>query len=140
MQRKNPIEAHDIGIVSDSKKVTRCAYIDKLISFVTVDKLKPLKIVINPGNGTAGLVIDELEKLLKKNGVNANFIKMHHFPDPTFPNGIPNPMLEENRLVPSEVLKREKADFGVAFDGDFDRFLFLMKWVILYLQNILLVC
>ena len=121
VQRKNPIEAHDIGIVSDIKKVTRCAYIDKLISFVTVDKLKPLKIVINPGNGTAGLVIDELEKLLKKNGVNANFIKMHHFPDPTFPNGIPNPMLEENRLVTSEVIKREKADFGVAFDGDFDR-------------------
>ena len=60
---------------------------------MTVDKLKPLKIVINPGNGT-GLVIDELEKLLKKM-VNANFIKMHHFPDPTFPNGIPNPMLKK---------------------------------------------
>ena len=60
-------------------------------------KLKPLKIVLNSGNGAAGPVIDVIEKTLKKNGVKFEFIKVCHEPDPSFPHGIPNPLLEENR-------------------------------------------
>ena len=49
---------------------------------------------------------------------------MHHDPDPTFPNGIPNPLLEENRSSTANAVVSEKADFGVAFDGDFDQCFF----------------
>jgi phosphomannomutase len=82
--------------------------------------LKPLKIVVNAGNGGAGLIIDKLEPHLP-----FVFVKVHHQPDGTFPNGIPNPMLEENRASTIEAIRESKADFGIAWDGDFDRcFLF----------------
>jgi phosphomannomutase len=95
-------------------------YIEHLLSYVDLGKLKPLKIVVNAGNGGAGLVIDKLESRLP-----FTFIKVHHEPDGTFPNGIPNPMLEENRVSTVEAIKASGADFGIAWDGDFDRcFLF----------------
>ena len=81
--------------------------------------LKPLKIVSNPGNGGAGLVIDLIE-----NDLPFQFVKLHHEPDGTFPHGVPNPMLEENRAVTVQTVLREKADIGIAFDGDFDRCFF----------------
>lgn len=57
-----------------------------------------------------------------------NFIKVNNNPDGTFPNGVPNPLLMENREATAKVVREEKADLGVAFDGDFDRcFIFLMK-------------
>ncbi len=96
------------------------AYVAHLLSYVDVNKLRPLKIVVNAGNGGAGLVIDQLEPHLP-----FNFIKVHHEPDGRFPNGIPNPMLEENRASTSEAIRAARADFGIAWDGDFDRcFLF----------------
>jgi phosphomannomutase len=99
---------------------TSSAYIAHLLSYVDKAVLKPLKIVVNAGNGGAGLVIDQLEAHLP-----FKFIKVHHEPDGTFPNGIPNPMLEENRASTIEAIKAHKADFGIAWDGDFDRcFLF----------------
>jgi phosphomannomutase len=99
---------------------TGAAYIAHLLSYVDVKKLKPLKIVVNAGNGGAGLVIDALEPHLP-----FKFIKIHHEPDGHFPNGIPNPMLEENRAPTAEAVRRHGADFGIAWDGDFDRcFLF----------------
>ena len=80
---------------------------------------------MNSGNGAAGPVIDELEKQLNNGGIETQFVFVHHEPDSSFPNGIPNPLLEENRVSTSKVIIAEKADFGVAFDGDFDRcFLF----------------
>ncbi|HUR42351.1 MAG TPA: phosphomannomutase [Verrucomicrobiae bacterium] len=95
-------------------------YVKHLLSYVDASKLKPLKIVVNAGNGGAGVVIDALEKHLP-----FTFIKVHHEPDGSFPNGIPNPLLEENRPATIEAVKQHKADFGVAWDGDFDRcFLF----------------
>ena len=95
-------------------------YVAHLLSYVDLSKLKPLKIVVNAGNGGAGLVIDKLEPHLP-----FEFIKVHHEPDGNFPNGIPNPMLEENRAPTIEAIKKAKADFGIAWDGDFDRcFLF----------------
>ena len=87
-------------------------------------KLKPLKIVINAGNGAAGPTLDALNEKYSEIGIKTNFVFVHHDPDPTFPNGIPNPLLEENRSSTADAIINEKADFGVAFDGDFDRCFF----------------
>ena len=112
------------GHVSDVKQIAREAYLAKLLSFIDIKKLKPLKVLINSGNGAAGPVIDALRKVLAANGVFTDFVLVNHQPDSSFPNGIPNPLIEENRLATVNALKREKADFGVAFDGDFDRCFF----------------
>ena len=85
-----------------------------------MQSLKPLKIVINSGNGTAGPIIDALEVALEASGVKVRFLRVNHKPD-LFPSGIPNPLLQENHAATGDVVKYEKADFGVAFDGDFDR-------------------
>ena len=106
------------------KQIAREAYLAKLLSFIDIKKLKPLKVLINSGNGAAGPVIDALRKVLAANGVFTDFVLVNHQPDSSFPNGIPNPLIEENRLATVNALKREKADFGVAFDGDFDRCFF----------------
>jgi phosphomannomutase len=99
---------------------TMKAYIAHLLSYVEVGKLKPLKIVVNAGNGGAGLIIDQLEPHLP-----FQIIKIHHEPDGHFPNGIPNPMLEENRAPTIAAIRAHRADLGIAWDGDFDRcFLF----------------
>lgn len=109
----------------DRAEMACAAYVQKLLSFVSSAALKPLKIVVNSGNGAAGATFDALEKGLKTAGVSAEFIRVHHDPDPSFPNGIPNPLLPENHAATADVVLREGADFGVAFDGDFDRcFLF----------------
>ncbi len=94
-------------------------YIQHLRSYLDVSKLKKLKVVVNAGNGGAGAVIDSLEKFLP-----FEFIKIHHNPDGTFPNGVPNPMLEENRLSTINAIKEHKADLGIAWDGDYDRCFF----------------
>ena len=90
-----------------------------------LSSLRPFKIVIDSGNGAAGPTIDALNKRMLEKSVNTNFVYINHNPDPSFPNGIPNPMIEANRSLIANVIIEEKADFGVAFDGDFDRcFLF----------------
>ncbi|MDX2350257.1 MAG: phosphomannomutase CpsG, partial [Porticoccus sp.] len=96
------------------------AYIEHLLTYVDKSKLKPLKIVVNAGNGTAGPVLDALQSHLP-----FEFIKVNHEPDGTFPNGIPNPLLPENRHHTTDAVREHGADFGIAWDGDFDRcFLF----------------
>jgi phosphomannomutase/phosphomannomutase/phosphoglucomutase len=76
--------------------------------------------VVNAGNGSAGPAIDRLEPHLP-----FRLIKLQHEPDGRFPNGVPNPLLPENRAATSRAIVAAKADFGVAWDGDFDRcFLF----------------
>jgi len=98
----------------------RQAYIDHLLGYVTADQLKPLKIVANAGNGCAGPVIDQLEQRLP-----FSFVKLQFKPDGTFPNGVPNPLLPENREATAKAVRDNGADFGIAWDGDFDRcFLF----------------
>ena len=112
------------GAVLSKTVEARAAYVEKVLGFVDCTSLRPLKIVINSGNGAAGPTVDAVtEKLLEK-GIKANFFCVHHDPDPTFPNGIPNPLLEENRSSTANAVVSEKADFGVAFDGDFDRCFF----------------
>ena len=100
-------------------------YLEHLLGYIDLSQLKPLKLVVNPGNGCAGPVIDAFEAEFKKRGVPVTFIKVHHQPDPTFPNGIPNPLLVENREATSSAVIEHQADMGIAWDGDFDRcFLF----------------
>ena len=95
-------------------------YVSHLLSYLDLSKLKPLKIVVNAGNGGAGAVVDQIEQYLP-----FKFIKVNHNPDGTFPNGVPNPMLEDNRASTIAAIREHKADFGIAWDGDYDRcFLF----------------
>jgi len=95
-------------------------YIRHMLSYVETGSLKPLKLVVNAGNGCAGIAIVGLEEHLP-----FEFIKLHLEPDGTFPNGIPNPLLPENRAATIEAVRAHNADMGIAWDGDFDRcFLF----------------
>ena len=98
---------------------TSGAYVEHLLSYVDVSALKPLKIVVDSGNGGAGRVIDLLEPHLP-----IDFIKLHHEPDGNFPNGVPNPLLPENRAATIAAVRRHGADLGIAWDGDFDRCFF----------------
>ncbi len=98
---------------------TSSAYVSHLLTYIKTDQLKPLKIVCTAGNGGAGRVVDLLEPHLPY-----EFIKLHHEPDGTFPNGVPNPLVEENRSVTADAVRREGANLGIAWDGDFDRCFF----------------
>jgi phosphomannomutase len=95
-------------------------YVEHLLGYADRAGLKPFKVVVNAGNGGAGTVIDMLEPHLP-----FEVIKLFHEPDGSFPNGVPNPLLPENRQTTADAVKEHGADVGVAWDGDFDRcFLF----------------
>jgi len=102
----------------------RDVYATKICSFIDPAKLKPLKILVNAGNGTAGPAFDEIAKQLTDQGAPLTFIRMDHEPDSSFPNGIPNPLLPENRPRTATAVIEHDVDFGVAWDGDFDRCFF----------------
>lgn len=102
----------------------RSLYVSRLISFISLREVKPMKITINGGNGAVGPTFDQLEQELRKQDIELDFHKIFMTPDSSFPNGIPNPLLEENRRITSYETKNSKSDFGVAFDGDFDRCFF----------------
>lgn len=91
-------------------------YINYLLSFIQPERMSPLKLVVNGGNGCAGPVIDLLEKYLP-----FTFIKLNHEPDGNFPNGVPNPLLPEKRELTARAVREYGADMGIAWDGDFDR-------------------
>ena len=97
----------------------KAQYLEHLQGYVDVARLRPLKVVVNAGNGGAGLIVDELEPHLP-----FEFVKLNHEPDGTFPHGVPNPMLEENRAVTAEAVRASGADLGLAWDGDYDRCFF----------------
>jgi len=100
-------------------------FVQHLLGYIKAENFKPLKIVVNSGNGAAGHVVDALEQAFSKLSIPIEFVKVHHKPDATFPNGIPNPLLPDNRADTSAAVLAHQADFGVAWDGDFDRcFLF----------------
>ncbi|MFP1738856.1 phosphomannomutase CpsG [Lonsdalea quercina] len=107
------------------KENTLPAYVEHILSYINLDNLTPLKLVVNSGNGAAGHVIDAIEAIFKQKSVPVEFIKVHHQPDGHFPNGIPNPLLPECRADTANAVCETGADMGIAFDGDFDRcFLF----------------
>jgi len=100
-------------------------YLMHLCEYLDLAKLKPLTLVVNAGNGAAGHIIDALELLFSHKNIPISFVKVHHEADGDFPNGIPNPLLPENRADTAKAVIDAKADMGIAWDGDFDRcFLF----------------
>lgn len=107
-----------------SKTNILSAYVDHLLTYIDLTALKPLKIVVNAGNGAAGHVIDEIESRFNQAQIPVQFIKVHHEADGTFPNGIPNPILIENREATTQAVLNHQADLGIAWDGDFDRCFF----------------
>lgn len=111
-----PPATHKASVSVDTNK---SAYIEHLLGYIDTKALRPLKIVVNAGNGGAGVVIDQLAPHLP-----FDFIRIHHEPDGTFPHGIPNPLLPENRAATAEAVRKHGADFGIAWDGDFDRCFF----------------
>lgn len=107
------------------KKSIIDAYSDHLLTYINPQDIKPLKLVVNAGNGAAGHVIDNIEQRFTQLGVPVEFIKLNHEPDGRFPQGIPNPLLPENRASTAQKVIAYGADMGIAWDGDFDRcFLF----------------
>jgi len=126
LARENNFPAPDLNTRGSYEKAdTMPAYIEHLESYIDLKSIKPMKLVVNAGNGVAGQVIDQLEQQFRAASVPVEFIKVHHQPDGTFPNGIPNPILEENRSDTIAAVLEHKADMGIAWDGDFDRcFLF----------------
>ena len=119
-QFTDPTEKGKLQLLTD-----KSAYIDHVMGFIDTSKLTPLKLVINSGNGSAGPVVDLLLDKLVQADAPIEVIKLHHTPDGSFPNGIPNPMILANRAATQQAVIANKADIGIAFDGDFDRcFLF----------------
>ncbi|HEY6458158.1 MAG TPA: phosphomannomutase CpsG [Steroidobacteraceae bacterium] len=98
---------------------TTRSYVGHLLGYVQAARLKPLKVVVNAGNGGAGQIVDVLEPHLP-----VQFIKINHEADGSFPNGVPNPMLEQNHAVTGDAVRRSSADLGLAWDGDYDRCFF----------------
>ena len=117
-------DAERLGDLSDIGVEGREKYVGRVLSLVDVSALRPLKIVVNSGNGAAGPTFDAIADRLNELGAPLEFVRVHHTPDHSFPNGIPNPLLPENHAVTADVVVREGADIGVAFDGDFDRCFF----------------
>ena len=95
------------------------SYCQRLLGMIQLDRIQPLKLVVNSGNGCAGPFFDRLAASLP-----LDVLRLHHKPDGHFPNGVPNPLLPENREVTAQAVRDHGADFGVAWDGDFDRCFF----------------
>ncbi|MEM6421121.1 MAG: phosphomannomutase [Pseudomonadota bacterium] len=103
---------------------TRAAYVDHVTGLVDARALPPIKIVANAGNGCAGPTFDAVLTALEAKGARLSVTQLHHDPDGTFPNGIPNPLLPENQPVTAQAVRQVGADLGLAWDGDFDRCFF----------------
>lgn len=102
-----------------TKKDIMDDFISNLKKFYDKEKIKPYKVVVNAGNGCAGLALEKLEPLLP-----IKMEKVFFKPDSDFPNGVPNPLLTGNRQSTIEAITSSKADLGVAWDGDYDRCFF----------------
>jgi phosphomannomutase len=96
------------------------AFVERVLSFIDVGEMKPLRVVIDAGNGMAGVMLPPILERLPLDAVTCFFE-----PDGTFPNHEPNPLLEENREFIVGKVKEERADLGIAFDGDADRCFFV---------------
>ncbi len=119
-------EFKDVAVKGTSEKYNILPeFIEHLMTYIDPSHIRPMKLVVNAGNGAAGHVIDAIEDKFKALNVPVEFIKIHHEADGTFPNGIPNPILVENRDSTRNAVIEHQADMGIAWDGDFDRcFLF----------------
>lgn len=97
------------------------AYLDHLFTYIDLPSIKPMRLVMNAGNGAAGHVVDALEARFTAMNLPIELVKIFNEPDGTFPNGIPNPILHENRAPTIDAVLEHNADMGIAWDGDFDR-------------------
>lgn len=96
----------------------RAAYVARVLGFVDIAELRPLKILANAGNGAEGPTFDAIIEAFAAAGAPLEVVRLHHTPDGSFPNGIHSPLLEENQPVTAEVVRAEGADIGIAWDGD----------------------
>jgi len=103
---------------------TRAAYAAHCATLVTPSKIGPLKVLVNAGNGTAGAAWDAIAERLTQAGAQLEISRLNHAPNHTFPNGIPNPLLPENRSQTADAVRETGCDLGIAWDGDFDRCFF----------------
>lgn len=94
-------------------------YIEHLLRYIKPESLRPFRIVADAGNGCAGLV---LQKLAERLPLDVRIL--HGEPNGAFPNGVPNPLLPEKRALTAQAVREAQADFGLAWDGDFDRCFF----------------
>ncbi len=115
---------HNKGEIIDISKVARKKYIDKVLSFVEFRNMRPIKVLVNCGNGALGPTFNQLEKKILENNKSLIFLPVLEDVNSSFPKGIPNPLIPQNQRYTSELVQKKKADFGVAFDGDFDRCFF----------------
>ena len=113
-----------LGKILDVSEEARAAYVERICQFIDISALKPLKILVNAGHGTAGPTFDAIAARLADLGALLQFDRMFHEADGSFPQGIPNPLLPENRPATADAVCAAGADFGVAWDGDFDRCFF----------------
>ncbi len=112
------------GSHTDISAPARAAYVDQVLRFVDISALRPLKLLVNAGHGAAGPTFDAIADQLALRGAPLTFVRMNHAPDGSFPAGIPNPLLPQNRPATAARVRDEGADFGIAWDGDFDRCFF----------------
>ena len=122
-------EANQFSPVTQRGTLTQqsclAAYVQHLLGYITPQHFKPLKLVVNAGNGAAGHMVDALEAEFQRLQIPITLVKVYNTPDGTFPHGIPNPLLPECRADTSNAVLAHQADMGIAWDGDFDRcFLF----------------
>lgn len=113
-----------LGKIRNIAEEAREPYVERICQFVDISALKPQKILVNAGHGTAGPTFDAIAARLAELGVPLQFERIFHEPDGTFPQGIPNPLLPENRPATADAVRASAGDFGVAWDGDFDRCFF----------------
>lgn len=123
LAEKDAFSAGKTGSITKVSDV-RTHYVDRIVSFADIPVLKPLKILVNAGHGTAGPTFDAIADRLSTLNAPLTFERMFHTPDGSFPQGIPNPLLPENRPATAQAVVAAKADFAVAWDGDFDRCFF----------------
>jgi phosphomannomutase len=91
------------------------------MGYIDPQVITPLKLVMNAGNGAAGHVVDAIEERFAQLNLPIEIVKINNEPDGNFPNGIPNPILHENRAPTIDAVLEHGADLGIAWDGDFDR-------------------
>ena len=122
MAEENNFPAVDESARGSVKQVSILEpYLDHLMDYIDLSAIKPMKLVMNAGNGAAGHVVDAIEQRFKDAGVPVEIVKIYNEQDGNFPNGIPNPILHENRAPTIDAVLEHKADMGIAWDGDFDR-------------------
>ena len=123
LARSGAFTAAEPGRAADFPEA-RAAYARAVVDFVDIAALRPMTVLVNAGNGTAGPTFDAIAAELEARGAPLRFIRINHDPDSSFPNGIPNPLLPENQPMTADAVRAHGADLGVAWDGDFDRCFF----------------